>query len=94
MSELFTLVQHSAWTYKRDPQFRAAVETRAIPARSREKIERAGGVVYTSFAAADEAEMAANYPDPKYGGIIPQVRGHFDVKIDYEGALYIPEATQ
>jgi hypothetical protein len=86
----WTIVQHSAFGYKQDPQFERAVETRQI-ANSAEmiRVNRAHGCVFNSYLEAEEFAEKANYPDDNKS-IIPSVKGKFSVwKIDGL-CLYIP----
>jgi hypothetical protein len=87
----YTLVEHSAWTVKRDPCFERAVETATITTkRVEDAVRRAGGAIYYSWGAAHDAEQAANYP-PEVEGLIPRVRGAF-ARYAMEGRrVYIPE---
>jgi len=77
---IFTLVRHSAWSVKQDPQFEHAVEESMIDSRLITSILKAGGLIFTSYAeASDRAEME-NYPNNHEGHwLIPRVRGTFKI---------------
>ena len=88
----YTLVQHSAFLVNREPGFEHALEVRVIDARTAAKVERAGGLVFDTYRAADEAEYELGYAATN--GIYPRVRGTFGrtkaQKIDDGRPLYLP----
>jgi hypothetical protein len=86
----WTIVQHSAFGYKQDPQFERAVETRQIQ-NSIEmiRVNRAHGCVFNSYMEAEEFAEKANYPDG-HEGIIPGVKGKFSVWLIDGLKIYIP----
>ena len=85
----FTLVQHSAWTAKRDPQFRFAVEERSLNTLAEVAlVEKVGGLIFDNYIAASDAAEDENYP-PEVEGMIPRVRGDFKGNLKGE-AIYIP----
>lgn len=76
MSELYTVVQHSAWVTKRDPQFEHALESAAITEKQANKVRALGGLVFDSYGKAEDYAEAEQYP-PGYAGLIPVARGTF-----------------
>jgi hypothetical protein len=86
----YTLVQHSAWVAKRDPQFQWAVETRSIQTKAQgERVLKAGGVIFTDYNLASEREYAENYP-PHIQGIVPRCEGHFATAVLDGSPIYVP----
>ncbi len=90
----YTLVQHSAFGYGGDPAFRRAIEERTTTAEEQKTVEKSGGLLYPTYAAASEAAMEINYP-PGYGGFLaPRVNGSFSpTKID-DLAIYLPAPNE
>jgi hypothetical protein len=86
----YTLVKHSA-SYTGHADFEYAVEhTMVSHKRTLATIQRLGGLLIESYAAAVDREMAENYP-PGVEGLIPRVRGTF-AKVAVNGqSLYIPK---
>lgn len=94
----YTLVQHSAYGFRRDYRFWRAVEVRAVSTASgKAKVKKAGGQLFRTYKEADDAEYAENYPKkldkprrPIDMQLIPRVQGHFaTAKIDGL-RIYIP----
>lgn len=87
----YTLVQHSAWTAKGDPQFARAVEERELSSKGAElRVLQAGGLVFDDYGTAYEASDNENYQNVNRG-LIPKVRGTFHPKCKIGGAaVYIP----
>lgn len=87
----WTLVRHSAWTVKRDPQFKEAVQMATLTsAKEVAKVERVGGLVFDDYKDADDREYAENYKVSNVKGLIPRVPGSF-VRATVGGAeIYIP----
>jgi hypothetical protein len=86
----WTLVQHSG-SFK--PGFQRAVEEAAVTREGDvEKIQKAGGLLFTSYQEASEAEYRENYPT-KVKGLYPAADGTFS-KIKISGRrLYIPASN-
>lgn len=90
----YTLVQHSGFGYGGDRQFMMAVELRQVDGRQIESVKKAGGVLFSTYTEADEAEQSENYPsDVK--GLIPCVLGSFHTKSKIDDLkVYIPKARK
>lgn len=88
----YTLVQHTGFSGKRDPDFKQAAELRSITSASQvSKVLAKGGVVYSSYTDARNAEHAYNYPANHPGGIIPAARGKFSWVASVGESVFIPE---
>src|SRR5262245_22723640 len=90
IDEIYTLLQHSVFGYAQNPQFEQAVEMRLLNRKDQlAKIEKLGGLIFDSYAEADDAVDAVNYPH----GVrrpIPNARGTFaNMKVDGL-KLYLP----
>ena len=87
----WTIVQHSAYGYKRNPQFEAAVETRMLDnAGQISRVKRCGGILFDSYRDAEDFAEKANYPDDN-PSIIPEAKGRFSKVVFIDDlALYIP----
>lgn len=86
---LFTLVQHSGYLVGGKPGFEHAVELQSVTsAVDRRKVERAGGLLFTNYRLADDAEYTVNYPDGN--GVYPHAEGTFGTRIDDGRPVYIP----
>jgi hypothetical protein len=86
----WTVVQHSGYGYKGNPQFKQAVETRQVQTKGEMSlVERSGGVVFDSYLLAEEFAERANYP-ADYNGIIPDARGTFSKLMIDSLRIYIP----
>lgn len=89
----YTIVQHSAYGYKGDPAFSKGLETRSVNTDERNRVVKAGGLLFPTYSSAE------NYADREmyvqvYGGIIPDAPGTFShMKIDGL-AIYIPKADK
>jgi 3-mercaptopyruvate sulfurtransferase SseA len=91
MTDKWTVVQHSGYGYKRNPQFEHAVESIGLSnATEVRQVERAGGVVFDSYRMAEEFAERANYPADYNGGIIPDARGTFSDRMIEGLKIYIP----
>jgi hypothetical protein len=94
----WTIVQHSAYGYSGKRQFARGLEIRRLgghgepPSVELARVNRAGGVVLTSYAAAVEFGEAEAYP-AGCGDLIPQARGHFSDKTVDGLRIYVPPAT-
>ncbi len=89
----WTVVQHSGYGYKGDPQFSRAVETRMLSNTAEvSRVEQAGGVIFEDYNSAEDFAEKANFP-PEVTGIIPRVKGSFS-KQEIDGLrIYIPVRT-
>lgn len=85
-----TIVQHSGFGYGGDHMFAKGLETRRVATVAlARKIEQAGGLLFDSYAKAEDFAEAAMYP-PDNSGLIPSARGTF-AGLEVDGlALYIP----
>lgn len=90
----YTLVQHSAFGYKRDMRFRAAVEEAAVSPAEAQKIEKAGGLLFDNYTDAYDAAYKTNYPENS-NGMIPKAPGKFHSRLGVRGLLvYLPPGTK
>lgn len=89
----YTVVQHSGYGYGSDPQFRKGLESRAVTASQKRTVERAGGVVFPTYAAAEDYADAQMYPPTSGGGLIPNAPGEFALFIIDGLAIYRPPTT-
>jgi hypothetical protein len=86
----WTVVQHSGYGYKGNPQFQQAVETRQLHTIGElRRVEQSGGVVFDSYLLAEEFAERANYP-ADYKGIIPDARGTFSSQTIDQLRIYKP----
>lgn len=93
MTDLYTVVQHSAYVGRRDPQFAAGLESKHITAKQAEKIRKAGGRVFASYNEAEDFAEAEQYPEG-YNGLVPAAPGSFTTKFDIDGfPVYIEPPT-
>lgn len=88
----WTIVQHSAFGYKQNPQFERAVETRQIQNSAEAiRVRRAHGLIFNSYKEAEDFTEKANYPaDMDSKSIIPNVQGKFSVWMIDGLKIYIP----
>lgn len=91
--DYWTLVQHSAWLINQDPQFKQATEVNHITAAEAKKVTAAGGLVFDDYSKVSDAEMAENYPDDGYGGLIPSCNGRFGPLTVDGRPVYIPDVS-
>lgn len=86
MSLNYTLVAHSGLTNH--------VEMRSVTTKAeQERVISAGGVIFTSFTAADNAEYEANYHEIKDSNSIignAKLNGHFSKKKVKGSKIFIP----
>jgi hypothetical protein len=88
MRTVWTLVQHSG--VRHDPGFAQAVEEVPITTvAARDRVIRAGGVIYDTYASATRAEYAENYP-PEVQGLYPRARGTFSKSVINGRPIYVP----
>jgi len=87
---LYTLVQHSGFGYAGKPGFKQAVEMRMLTRKGQiEKVRKAGGMLFDSYAAASDAADTENYPE-EVQGLYPRARGTF-ARFVVDGLhVYIP----
>lgn len=86
---LFTLVQHSGFLVGEKPGFRAAVEVQSVVTKGEQhKVEKAGGLLFSNYGKASDAEDTVNYPDNR--GMYPHAEGTFGVRIADGRPVYIP----
>lgn len=93
---LYTVVQHSAWTAKQDPQFERGLEVASINDRQAEKVRALGGLVFDSWVEADDWADAEMYPEG-YTLLTPIAPGTFTkhniAKIEGR-PIYVPKSTR
>jgi hypothetical protein len=90
----WTIVQHSGYGYKGNPQFKQAVETRKLDTVGQVRlVERVGGVVFDSYLEAESFAERANYP-ADYTGIVPDARGTFSKLMIDNLRIYKPVRTE
>jgi len=91
MNEQWTIVQHSAYGYKGNPQFKQGLETRKVNTNAEvNRVGAAGGVIFPSYREAEDTAMNWMYPPGHSGGIIPDAKGTFSDK-EIDGLkIYIP----
>ena len=90
--DLWTVVQHSAFGYKGDPQFRWGLETRPITTKGdKRRVERAGGLLFKGYMMAEDCAEEAMYPDEGMG-LIPQANrvGTFSVHVIDGLRIFVP----
>lgn len=83
----YTVVQHSA--FPKNPQFEQGLESAYISDGKIRKVLNAGGLVFSSYMAAEDYAEAEMYPK-EYGGLIPSARGTFSTKTIDRRRIYIP----
>lgn len=90
----WTLVQHSAYGYGNDRQFKAALETRMVrTGAQQEVVRRHGGLLFDSYGEAEDAAFEAQYPG-NYEGLIPHAEGSFTRNYMVDGLrLYVPPTS-
>lgn len=90
METQWTIVRHSAYGYQGGPQFKRAVETRGILLAGEARIvQKAGGVLFSTYREAEEFAFSASYPEGN-SGIIPAAGGTFSDK-EIDGLrVYVP----
>lgn len=89
----YTVVQHSAYVAKDNPQFQFGLESAALTTkREINKVEAVGGRLFDTYAEAEDFAEAEMYPEG-LGGLIPRARGSFThtalARIDGK-PIYIP----
>ncbi len=89
----WTLVQHSGYGYGGNEGFAQGLELRSIETvGERNRVLKAGGVIYDDYEAAMVAEMNGMYPKGTVG-IYPQAQGTFSKQKVDDLAIYIPDRT-
>lgn len=85
----YTVVQHSAFGYKDDPQFEAGLETRRVTTQKAQRdVIKVGGLLFDGQHEAETFCDEAMYP-VGVEGLIPAARGTFAaLKVD-SLAVYI-----
>ena len=79
----WTIVQHSAYGYNDDEDFKAGLEVRSITKKSEfDRVQKVGGILFEDYTEADNYMMGQMYP-PDIKGLIPHAAGSFsDQEID------------
>ena len=86
----YTVVQHSAYGYKKDGRFSRGLEpTMLHDAEDKKLVERVGGLVFPTYGEADDFCMKAMYPVGAQG-LIPQAKGTFSESKVNGLAVYVP----
>lgn len=86
----WAIVQHSAVAAKGDMTFERALETRMVSKDAdARKVEKAGGILFDSYADAEDFTEVAMYP-PGNDGLIPNVLGKFSDETLDGMRIYIP----
>jgi hypothetical protein len=90
IQDKWTVVQHSGFGYKGNPQFERAVEVRQIHNQGELRlVERVGGMILDSYMEAEAFAERANYT-PSNNSIIPNARGTFSKLMLDDLRIYIP----
>lgn len=94
--QLYTVVQHSAYTAKGDTQFRQGLESTSITAKQAKKVRAVGGRVFDTYEEAEDFAEAEQYPT-LYSGLVPIAPGTFTrhrlAQIDGR-PIYIPHVER
>ena len=88
----YTLVRHSAYGYKGDPQFKQGLEIRQVSSKAElAKVAKAGGLLLRCFDAADRAaDTWFTYMDKPWWTMIPEAHGRFSALQIDQLDIYIP----
>lgn len=87
---LYTVVRHSAWVAKGDPQFARGVESKSITGKQAEVVVAAGGRVFDSYGAAEDFAESESYP-AGYSGLIPVAPGESSPRSIEGFPIYVPK---
>lgn len=86
---MWAIVQHSG-VLTGHTEFSEAVEHVGITTEAQKnKVEKAGGLVFADWSEADRFCEDANYP-PEVTGILPRVKGSFSTQTIDGSAIYVP----
>lgn len=85
----YILVQHTGYTQTQHAEFAHAVELRSVTQAVAKKVEAAGGLVFTSYTEAVDAEERENY-QPDNQGLVPRAPGVFVHVAGIGEPVYIP----
>lgn len=86
---MYTLVQHSGYTYSGKPGFDAAVELRSVTTAQEKVVKKVGGLLFKDYDTASEREYDENFP-PEVEGMYPEARGSFAKSKITGQNIYIP----
>jgi len=87
---LWTVVQHSAYGYKRDYQFKHGLESHLLELESQAvRVRSAGGLLFDDYIAAEDYCMDEMYPKG-HDGLTPVALGDFSKKAFDGLRLYLP----
>lgn len=91
----YTLVQHSAYGYKQDVQFKQGVESRALTSEEQvNRVKKVGGIVLTGYSEAEARAQAEMYPPDVETFLTPKAQGTFS-HVEVDGlAVYIPKGQK
>lgn len=86
----WTVVQHSGYGYAGKPGFAKGLEVRVVHTKAeQDKVEKAGGLLFDTYIAADKFGDEAMFP-PEVGGMYPQAAGTF-ASLEVDGLrVYVP----
>lgn len=88
-----TVVQHSGYGYKGDPQFIKGLESRTVDTRATlDRVKKAGGVLFHSYAQAEDYCMEEMYRTAPPGAftLTPQAPGEFSDRVVDGLRIYVP----
>ena len=88
----YTLVQHSAFGYRRDRTFERAVESRALTLGASRRVREVGGLIFPDYDSAEKYGEEAMYPDG-YDGLVPRIGGTFSRRQIDGLAIWVPPAA-
>ena len=88
---LWAVVQHSGYGYGGDPTFQLGLETNHVTtAAARDRVKRAGGVLFATYGAADDYCMKEMYRDVPEPALVPRAPGMFSDKVIDGLRIYKP----
>ena len=85
----YTLVQHSGYARGGKGEFMHAVESMPLTSGDALRVLKAGGLIISEYAHAEDRAFAENYP-PGVEGLVPKVKGTFSSTVIDGLKLYIP----
>lgn len=89
--ENWTVVQHSAYGYKKDYEFQYGLESRLLKNKRETALARkAGGLIFDDYMAAEDYCMNEMYPE-ETKGITPRSPGNFSTKSIGGLRIYLPK---
>lgn len=93
MAEVYTVVQHSGYGYGGKPAFERGLETRNLTTKGEAtRVTKAGGLVFDSYAEAEDYAFDEQYREVTHGGLTPRAPGSF-AAYEVDGLrVYVPAA--